>query len=56
MLVRWKLTIEYNGLPFNGWQSQKDKSGVQDFLLEAIKNFSNEVVAKKYLEVCKKII
>ena len=44
MLVRWKLIIEYDGLPFNGWQSQKDKSGVQDFLSEAVKNFSNERV------------
>ena len=44
MPSRWKLIIEYDGLPFNGWQSQKDNSGVQDFLKTAIKNFSNEAV------------
>ena len=44
MSSRWKLIIEYDGLPFNGWQSQKDNSGVQDFLKTAIKNFSNEAV------------
>ena len=44
MSSRWKLTIEYDGLPFNGWQSQKDNSGVQDFFAAAIKNFSDEDV------------
>ena len=44
MTSRWKLIIEYNGLPFNGWQSQKDISGVQDFLSQAIKGFCGEDV------------
>ena len=44
MPSRWKLTIEYDGHPFNGWQSQKDNSGVQDFFAVAIKNFSDEDV------------
>jgi len=44
MSSRWKLIIEYDGLPFNGWQSQKDNSGVQDFFAAAIKNFSDEAV------------
>ena len=44
MTTRWKLIIEYDGKPFNGWQSQKDKSGVQDFLSDSIKSFSNENV------------
>ena len=43
-MARWKLTIEYDGRPFNGWQSQKDKSGVQDYVCKAIKDFSKEDV------------
>ena len=39
---RWKLTIEYNGKHFNGWQSQKDLSGVQDTIQAAIYKFSGE--------------
>ena len=41
-MARWKLTIEYDGRPFNGWQSQKDKSGIQDYVSKAIKDFSKE--------------
>lgn len=29
---RLKLTIAYDGRPFRGWQSQADKSGIQDFV------------------------
>ena len=43
-MTRWKLTIEYDGRPFNGWQSQKDNSGVQDYLHKAIIDFSKEDV------------
>ena len=43
-MARWKLTIEYDGRPFNGWQSQKDNSGVQDYLHKAIIDFSKEDV------------
>ena len=41
---RWKLTIEYNGKHFNGWQSQKDSSGVQDTIQAAIYEFSGEKI------------
>ncbi len=40
--MRLKLTIAYDGRPFNGWQSQACGNTVQDFVLRAL-----EVVAKK---------
>jgi tRNA pseudouridine38-40 synthase len=40
--MRLKLTIAYDGRPFNGWQSQACGNTVQDHLLRAL-----EVVAKK---------
>lgn len=40
--MRLKLTISYDGRPFNGWQSQSCGNTVQDFLLKAL-----EEVAKK---------
>ena len=41
-MQRWKLTIEYQGCIFNRWQSQKDSTGVQDYIQKAIYDFSNE--------------
>ena len=41
---RWKLIIEYNGKNFNGWQSQKDLSGVQDTIQAAIYKFTGEKI------------
>ena len=41
-MQRWKIIIEYEGSQFNGWQSQKDGSGIQDNLEKAIKNYSKE--------------
>ncbi len=43
-MQRWKLTIEYKGCQFNGWQSQKDSSGIQDSIQSAIYKFSGETV------------
>ena len=43
-MARWKIIIEYDGRPFNGWQSQKDNTGIQDYVYKAIKNFSGEDV------------
>ncbi|MCB1132351.1 MAG: tRNA pseudouridine(38-40) synthase TruA [Verrucomicrobiae bacterium] len=40
--MRLKLTIAYDGRPYNGWQSQACGNTVQDFLLRAL-----EGVAKK---------
>lgn len=40
--MRLKLTIAYDGRPYNGWQSQSCGNTVQDFMLRAL-----EEVAKK---------
>ena len=32
---RLKLTVAYDGRPFNGWQSQPNENGVQDHLKRA---------------------
>ncbi len=41
-MPRYKLTIEYDGTPFWGWQSQKDGPSVQERLQRAIKAFTGE--------------
>jgi tRNA pseudouridine38-40 synthase len=43
-LPRYKLTIEYDGKPFCGWQRQADLMSVQQALEEAIERFSGERV------------
>lgn len=42
--MRYRLTIEYDGTPFIGWQSQKGGGGVQDALSEAVYRFCGERV------------
>ena len=37
-----KLTIEYHGLPYSGWQSQKNEKTVQDEIQKSIFKFSGE--------------
>jgi tRNA pseudouridine38-40 synthase len=41
-MPRYKLTIEYDGTPFVGWQVQENGASVQGRLASAIKAFSNE--------------
>ncbi|UYN99358.1 MAG: tRNA pseudouridine(38-40) synthase TruA [Devosia sp.] len=43
-MARLKLTIEYDGTPFCGWQRQVDRMSVQQALEEAILRFSGETV------------
>jgi len=43
-VTRWKLTIEYDGRPFSGWQRQSEAPSVQGALEEAIFGFSGERV------------
>lgn len=44
MKQRWKLTIEYDGAPFCGWQRQENGLSVQECLETAIFKFSGEHV------------
>lgn len=43
-MPRYKLTIEYDGTPFSGWQRQTSRPSVQQALEEAIERFSGEAV------------
>ena len=43
-MPRYKLTLEYDGTPFVGWQMQENGASVQGRLAEAIKAFSGEDV------------
>lgn len=43
-MTRWKLTIEYDGRPFVGWQRQDNGPTVQGALEEALLAFSGERV------------
>ena len=44
-MPRYKLTIEYDGAPFAGWQFQADAASVQGALADAIEAFAGERVA-----------
>lgn len=43
-MTRWKLTVEYDGSGFHGWQRQANARSVQQTLEEGIQNFSGETV------------
>ena len=43
-MTRYKLTVEYDGSGFRGWQRQADAVSVQQTLEDAIKSFSGEQV------------
>lgn len=42
--MRIALGLEYHGTPFHGWQSQADKSGVQDALEQALSEIAGELI------------
>ena len=44
-MPRYKLTIEYDGTPFVGWQAQDNGVSVQGVLTAAIAAFAGEQVA-----------
>ena len=44
MTQRWKLTIEYDGTPFAGWQRQENALSVQECIEKAIIAFCGEEV------------
>lgn len=46
-MPRYKLTIEYDGTPFCGWQIQDGQHSVQARLTQAVKAFTGEDVAVK---------
>ncbi len=41
-MPRYRITIEYDGTPFSGWQSQPSENGVQDHLQKAVAAFCGE--------------
>ena len=44
-MTRWRLTIEYDGTPFMGWQRQDHGPSVQQCLEEAIRGMTGEQTA-----------
>ena len=43
-MIRWRITLEYDGGPFAGWQRQANHPSVQQALEEAIARFCGETV------------
>ena len=44
-MTRWRLTVEYDGGPFMGWQRQDHGPSVQQTLEEALQRMTGETVA-----------
>lgn len=41
-MVRYKITIEYDGTNYSGWQKQQDRRSIQETIEQSIKSLSNE--------------
>jgi tRNA pseudouridine38-40 synthase len=41
-MPRWKITLEYDGTPFDGWQRQPHGKGVQDYVERALAAFNTD--------------
>src|SRR3954449_1696573 len=44
-VTRWRLTIEYDGAPFMGWQRQDHGPSVQQALEESVHRMTGELAA-----------
>jgi len=44
-MPRYRITVEYDGTPFVGWQTQAEGLSVQSCLQEAIESFCGEIVS-----------
>ena len=44
-MTRWRLTIEYDGRPFMGWQRQEHGPSVQQAVEEAVRRMTGELAA-----------
>ena len=47
MTQRWKITIEYNGAPYHGWQIQPDVPIIQHAIEDALYQF-----CQKRITIC----
>ena len=55
-MPRYRLTLEYDGTPFAGWQRQADRLSVQQVVEEAIGKMSGETVAIQAAGTCRYMI
>ena len=48
-MPRYKLTLEYDGAPFVGWQRQDNGVSVQSTLEDAIAKFCGEQIGRAHV-------